>query len=243
MTCIAHGPSNAFLGRLVVDFSLERGGSMNLLVFRSYPAPGQKWKPWTVEVDSKKVGRVGGAGVLQVEVPAGTHQVVVRSGRLTSNIATIDDEGKGHVHILAQAIPTEPGALYTGISVIGGAIDAELPRSSIPLYTPTSTTQTLGQGTHKAYLACAYLTMINVLIVGASVATLVMFLASHRVISAIAFIFLAVLAILFSRQLYPVMRTLRNQKGWPLPAWRVDRKGKEKDEWHRWSGIKWSEDE
>jgi hypothetical protein len=162
---------------------------------------------------------------------------------LHSNIAVVDGGDADTVLALAKGVPTEPDARYSEIYLDTGNIENELPKSSIPLFGPTSNTQTLRQGTLRAYFACAYLAAVNVLIFGVGIGALIRFLHDYNAVSLVAFIFLEIVAFLFSKQFYPVLRILRYQSSWPIDSWRVDRKGQEKDEWKRWAGgIKWSDE-
>jgi len=204
-------------------------------VFRTYPAPKQSWRAWKVSLDNRHHHKLRAAGFVIIPVAPGKHNVSVRtrSGR-TKSLEVNATDGRT-TWILAG---DRPASTDLWNEDLGGPFvrcctsREALPRSSIPLTSPSGRRQSLRVGRRNAKLALSLLVLVNLAIVAGAILLFALGTSGGHAIG--GFILLVVAAFL-AWKLRPGFRLLRNQRGWPLEDWRVDRHGDEQKEWQRWT--------
>jgi hypothetical protein len=198
----------------------------DLILLRSYPGPGEKWNTWQVSVDGRSVGAIGGAGCLSVDVDSGQHRVVVTGGR-----------NSVHEYIIRSTDEPEVLLVYRDmdghIAIADGKTDTKLPRSSIPLYSPTGTPQTYSQGRKRALIAIGIFVTVSVVMIAASLGLLIYVTVSKQTPPAGTAVILLLLGLWLLFKMRPGLRLLRYQRDGPLEQLRVEHKGDELVEWKR----------
>jgi len=143
-----------------------------IFVFRSYPAPGQSWRSWTIDLDGKRSCAIGGGGSCVISTSPGVHELRVQSGHLVSESLTIDATERQPIAVLAKGVPVQQDAQIVAITMTVVQSMEGLPRSCVPLFAPGGRTQSLAEGRRRAVLAGAILAVFSLVLIGAGIAAL-----------------------------------------------------------------------
>jgi hypothetical protein len=210
-----------------------RSETGKILVFRTYPGPKRSWKNVTVMVDGRHGGKVGGAGTITIATSPGEHELVVRGPHsVASRATTVNVAESSPALVLVAATSGESSPIDT-IAVRQVARQDELPKSCIPLFSPSGNAQSYRAGRNRAYVALVVLIVIALGLLVAGVVTLTRL--SRNGGAGIGFLIFEVIGIFLLWKLRPGVRLVWNQRDWPLPDWRVNEKGDELIEWRRLS--------
>jgi hypothetical protein len=204
-----------------------------LYVFRTYPRPGTSWKPWSVELDGLSVGTIGGAGVLSCLCTPGNHCIsVLGTGGVMSRQLSVTVPDAGSAYVVVSDLNT-----WSDQTQAFQCEDpSQLPRSAVPRQSPSGQVQSYATGLHHARVALASLVSFGALMVTVGIGCLVAIWVTKT--SALTpGLLLGVAGGVLLWRLRPGMRLLRNQRGWPLPDRRVERKGDELVQWRETSQV------
>lgn len=202
-------------------------------VFRSYPRPGASWRRWTVWIDGDVAGKLGGAGVLEFQcADREAHQLYLERGsKQRTNVMTLRPTDGQHIFVYATTASDEGDEL-----VLKMVSDAEqLPKSCIPNYSPSGEKQEYEIGLRHAYLGTAVIMAVSIGMLMACIGIVIDIAVGGRVALVLPALLLAAFGGWLAVKMRIAVLLLRNQRNWPLPEWRVDRKGDENQEWKRLS--------
>lgn len=191
-----------------------------LLVFRSYPQPGESWRPWKVYADagSAKGGRgLGPGGCLSFQLDD-----------CPAQIRFVDDEGESHALSISSREDAKPRWVVVGRHrslgkpFIKPTQDLQdIPKSLIPRFGPNGKEQSFAAGLSRAYLSLAVLVALGLVLLGGGIAAIS---SSFDGRSLVAFFLLCGPGAIILAKSLPSIRLLWYQRSWPLTDWRIDEK-------------------